>query len=536
MDTRNDEVPRDGSCQAGVLGSSGGQNSSSVQHGGESSDVNILEAAQSLPNALLSSEAVAGHRQAHRKKLRATAAAITAVRSAAPGQRERVVTDAVHVASADVDTPQMEQSSVAVPDTSLGVASAEGGLYKPPDWGQQLPDQEFPISLDVLKSGAVLSTIPILSEKPFVIFGRNPDADVRVDHASTSRLHAVLQYGSRAVLLADLGSTHGSYLNKKRLKPFLFHRVEVGAQIRLGQSTRSYVVNAPQDWQLPEGPNMYQRRQARQEQHILERIIAAAERDRAIAEKTMQAALKGRSNWDAQVADVGGNDGAIDWRAKMESCTLSEKQMKIAECIRSKEYKVQRTQDAVKKLRRREGPDQDLTPGQAAALFENEKAIDRLQQELDDLEESMQESLRDSTRGRQAQDKSQKNKKQARRRADRDSDGDDTFFDRTGSKKVKVHRQALLTARSLVTKLKELQDEERGLDEQLQAAKSRVANICIAPVADELDSMMSSVAAQGAAEDVRKLEHLLCLTRQQLSQQQELLDIADPHQEHRSTL
>ena len=129
----------------------------------------------------------------------------------------------------------------------------------------------------------------------------------------------------------------------------------------------------------------------------------------------------------------------------------------------------QKTQDAAKKLRSREGPDQDLTPGQAAALLNNEKAIDRLQQELDDLEETMQESLRDSFHGRQAQDKTWQRRKQSRQRAASESDGDDEYFDRTQHKKPNSNGQAVLTVKSLVNKLQELRAEELRLDGQLQA-------------------------------------------------------------------
>lgn len=146
----------------------------------------------------------------------------------------------------------VDPCSAAVPDTSLGVATLEGGVYQPPEWAEELPIQECgDISLDVLKSGMLLHNIPIASDKPFVTFGRSPEADVRVEHTSTSRLHAVLQFCGRAVFLADLSSTHGSLLNNMRLEPLRFHRVEVGSQFRLGQSTRSYVFNAPQVALMP---------------------------------------------------------------------------------------------------------------------------------------------------------------------------------------------------------------------------------------------------------------------------------------------
>lgn len=137
--------------------------------------------------------------------------------------------------------------SAALPDENLGMATVTDGVYHPPEWGEGLLIQDVgEVCLDVLKSGMLLFSFPIALHKTFVTIGRSPDADLRVDHASTSRLHAILQFCGRAVYLADLGSTHGSMLNNKSLKPFLYHRVEVGSQFKLGQSTRSYVFNAPQ--------------------------------------------------------------------------------------------------------------------------------------------------------------------------------------------------------------------------------------------------------------------------------------------------
>lgn len=133
---------------------------------------------------------------------------------------------------------------------------------------------------------------------------------------------------------------------------------------------------------------------------------------------------------------------------------------------------LQKTQDSAIKLRSRERPDQDLTPGQAAALLNTEKAIDRLQQELDDLEETMQESMRDSIHGRQAQYMAWQRKKRTRHHAASDSDGDDEYFDRTQHKKSKSKAQAVSTVTSLLNKLQELQAEELRLNVQLQVLHS----------------------------------------------------------------
>lgn len=70
----------------------------------------------------------------------------------------------------------------------------------------------------------------------------------------------------------------------------------------------------------------------------------------------------------------------------------------------------------------------------------------------------------------------------------------------------------------------------------MQNAQSHIPSMHTTPGADAIDSLMRTVQAQGAQEDAVKLEHLLRLTKDQICQQHELLDIADPHQEQRLLL
>ncbi|KOB64946.1 putative smad nuclear interacting protein [Operophtera brumata] len=64
------------------------------------------------------------------------------------------------------------------------------------------------------------------------------------------RHHCVLQYKALAQAdeptsgwyLYDLGSTHGTYLNKDKLKVSHYTRVRVGHQIKFGNSTRTYIL------------------------------------------------------------------------------------------------------------------------------------------------------------------------------------------------------------------------------------------------------------------------------------------------------
>lgn len=61
---------------------------------------------------------------------------------------------------------------------------------------------------------------------------------------------------------------------------------------------------------------------------------------------------------------------------------------------------MQKTEEAARKIKVKESAGNDLTSGQAAALLGNEKAVDKIQEELEELEDTMQDSLRDSEAGR----------------------------------------------------------------------------------------------------------------------------------------
>ncbi|EIE23013.1 SMAD/FHA domain-containing protein, partial [Coccomyxa subellipsoidea C-169] len=75
-------------------------------------------------------------------------------------------------------------------------------------------------------------------------FGRSPGCDFLLEHPSASRLHAVLQYRSSdgRAFLYDAGSAHGTFVNKKQLKPKAHMALRVGDMFKFGRSTRMYIL------------------------------------------------------------------------------------------------------------------------------------------------------------------------------------------------------------------------------------------------------------------------------------------------------
>lgn len=145
--------------------------------------------------------------------------------------------------------------------------------YTVPHWSGE-PPRDHTFSLTVIKNGTIIDEVG-LNGKAFVVFGRLPNCDIQLEHPSISRYHAVLQYRpvsqetdssneegegkeregetkSRSVFstnphdpgyyVYDLGSTHGTYLNKSRLDQRCYYRVRVGQMIKFGGSSRLFLL------------------------------------------------------------------------------------------------------------------------------------------------------------------------------------------------------------------------------------------------------------------------------------------------------
>ncbi|XP_026212699.1 kanadaptin [Anabas testudineus] len=126
--------------------------------------------------------------------------------------------------------------------------------YTEPPWGGTAAD--VPYALEILKSGAIVDTIPLTHRSYFVV-GRLPVCDVSLEHPSISRYHAVIQYRgqagdgeavgeNRGFYVHDLGSTHGTVVNKNKIPPKTYIRLRVGHVVKFGGSTRLFILQGPE--------------------------------------------------------------------------------------------------------------------------------------------------------------------------------------------------------------------------------------------------------------------------------------------------
>nr|XP_043904031.1 kanadaptin [Solea senegalensis] len=126
--------------------------------------------------------------------------------------------------------------------------------YTEPPWGGRASD--IPYSLEILKNGTIVDTVP-LTHNSFFVVGRLPVCDVSLEHPSISRYHAVIQYRGQAgeeecvgeekgFYVHDLGSTHGTVVNKNKIPPKTYIRLRVGHVLKFGGSTRLFILQGPE--------------------------------------------------------------------------------------------------------------------------------------------------------------------------------------------------------------------------------------------------------------------------------------------------
>jgi len=102
----------------------------------------------------------------------------------------------------------------------------------------------------VYKSGERQSEEIELGKRPMYTIGRGDEqrvklgrsaVDLRFMHPSLSRKHALLIHDSKGhLLIYDAHSSHGTYLDGKRLRPGECWRVNNGQRLKFGSSTREY--------------------------------------------------------------------------------------------------------------------------------------------------------------------------------------------------------------------------------------------------------------------------------------------------------
>ncbi|VDN02730.1 unnamed protein product [Thelazia callipaeda] len=116
------------------------------------------------------------------------------------------------------------------------------------------PSADVDYGLDVIKSGTIIDRICFKNRKAdtFLVIGRLPLCDIQLEHPTISRYHCIIQYGEDLInktgkgwFIYDLGSTHGTKLNKKMIPSKQYIRIRVGHVLQFGGSTRIMTLFGP---------------------------------------------------------------------------------------------------------------------------------------------------------------------------------------------------------------------------------------------------------------------------------------------------
>ena len=108
--------------------------------------------------------------------------------------------------------------------------------YKPPVWSGPPPQGA---KIEILKEGTIIKTIK-LKDKHFFVFGRQEGSvDMVCEHQSISRMHLILQFKDTGdAYVYDLGSTHGTFINKRAIPSREYIKLNNYDLFKLGESTR----------------------------------------------------------------------------------------------------------------------------------------------------------------------------------------------------------------------------------------------------------------------------------------------------------
>ncbi|CAJ2669212.1 unnamed protein product [Trifolium pratense] len=414
-------------------------------------------------------------------------------------------------------------SDFKTPKPSQGVAVP----YKIPNWSAA-PCHEF--YLEVLKDGSIIDKFNV-HEKGAYMFGRFDLCDFVLEHPTISRFHAVIQFKRRGdAYLYDLGSTHGTFLNKNQVEKNTYIDLHVGDVIRFGRSSRIFILQGPSELMPPE-TNVKLKREMKMREVMRDREASLR---RAKLEASAAEGISWGMGEDAIEEDEDDVE-EITWQSYKGQ--LTEKQEKTREKIIKRMEKIGNMKKEINAIRVKDISQGGLTQGQQTQIARNEQRMAQILEELENLEETLNDSIKESLGARTGKPSHGKKKGAVEEEEDYfsdDDDDDDEFYDRTKKKpsqKKPGDNQSIETAETLLDKRDTIVKEMDEKNELLMTEKNRMLSESTtqqAEVDDSLDAYMSGLSSQLVYDKSAKLENELATLQSELDRISYLLKIADP--------
>uniref|UniRef100_A0A0D9WP82 FHA domain-containing protein n=1 Tax=Leersia perrieri TaxID=77586 RepID=A0A0D9WP82_9ORYZ len=393
--------------------------------------------------------------------------------------------------------------------------------YAIPEWSA-VPGHPF--FLEVLKDGTIVDKLDV-SSKGAYMFGRIDLCDFVLEHPTISRFHAVLQFRNDGeVFLYDLGSTHGSFINKTQIKKKIYVEIHVGDVIRFGQSSRLYIFQGPSELMPPE-KDMQKLRDARIQQDMLDR-------EASLLRAKNQAALSEGISWgmseDAVEDSTEDEADEITWQTYKGQ--LTDRQEKTRSKIIKRLEKITNMKKEIDAIRAKDISQGGLTQGQQTQIARNEQRTSQLLEELENLEETLNDSIRESLGARTGNTNRGSHKANLEEEDDALSD-DDEFYDRTkkkSSSNKSSEQQSVETADSLLEKKDSIMSDIESKQKLVEEEKNKLAKGDNTDVGDDLDAYMSGLSSQLVHDKIAQIQKELSDLQTELDRVVYLLKIADP--------
>ncbi|XP_032910687.1 kanadaptin [Catharus ustulatus] len=423
-------------------------------------------------------------------------------------------------------------SPPAAPRTAAAAPPAP--RYEEPPWGSR-PPAGSGYGLEVLKGGVLLGSVR-LEDSSWFLVGRLPGCALSLEHPSVSRHHAVLQYrgagcspddagGADAAgfYVYDLGSTHGTFLNKARVPPRTYCRVRVGHGLRFGGSSRLFLLQGPKEDQESESELTVTELKAlrKQQQAKLEKTMLGEDSDEEDEKEERNERSQNSDmscSWgmgeDAEEDEVEENPIAIDFQDVQDAFYMKDPRKALQGFFDREGEELEYEYDDRGHnswLCRIKLPVDDASGKQLVAevLHSGKKKEAMIQCALEACR------LLDARGVLRQEAVSRKRKSKNWEDEDFYDSDDDTFLDRTGAvEKKRLNRMKKAgkieekpeTYDSLVTKLKEAENELSEITEKLKVSGKVQSH----PAAqDSLDEFMTEIKSGCTLDSVaRKKLHL----------------------------
>ncbi|WVZ81577.1 hypothetical protein U9M48_028933 [Paspalum notatum var. saurae] len=433
-----------------------------------------------------------------------------------------------------------EMEEAAAPPAEQRSQQRPRAPYIIPEWSAA---PSHPFFLEVLKDGTIVGQLDV-SKKGAYMFGRIDMCDFVLEHPTVSRFHAVLQFRNDGkVFLYDLGSTHGSFVNKSQVKKKLYTEIHVGDVIRFGhcvkanylfnhqfinyyinvRSSRLYIFQGPSELMPPE-KDMTKLRDAKIQQDMLDR-------EASILRAKNQAALAEGISWgmaeDAIEESADDDADEITWQTYKGQ--LTDRQEKTRSKIVKRMEKIANMKKEIDAIRVKDISQGGLTQGQQTQIARNEQRISQIMEELENLEETLNDSIRESL-GAHSRNANRGSHKASLEEEDDVLSDDDEFYDRTKKKSTQKvsEQQSVETADSLLEKKDSISSEIESKRKLLEEEKNKLAQSNPADLGDDLDAYMSGLSSQLVHDKISQIQKEVSDLQAELDRVVYLLKIADP--------